>query len=267
MPSATILFWRFAFAAVVLWCAVRITKRDVVPANRLLGLIALGLAYSLMSIAYLSAIKRVGASYGVLLLYAYPAIVALGEHVLGNRITFSRIITITLAVLGIILLVHPGHAGPDALSICIGLGSAVAYALYLIGASRLMHGLSSLTGTAVILASTSGVFLMLAIATNSRLAIASTFAFAVLTLTAMIATAAPILALSFGIRRIGASRAAILGTLEPLTGVILVVLLGGEHLTLMQWFGGLLLIGSSAIPDTPQKLSQMQPAISGAVET
>src|SRR5437868_6201588 len=86
MKAPTILFWRFFVGAIGLWIACALLRRAAIPRDKIPRVALLGLAYLGMSTAYLTTIARVGASYAVLLLYAYPAIVALIEHLLGNRL-------------------------------------------------------------------------------------------------------------------------------------------------------------------------------------
>lgn len=248
MGAPTILFWRFGIAAAVLWIACAVLRKPPLPHKRALPLLALGVAYLGMSTAYLVTIGRAGASYAVLLLYAYPAVVALFEHLLGNRLTRVRALSVATALTGIVLLVHSPHGTLDTISIAIGLSSAVIYALYLVGSSRAMSGISSTSATTGVLSSATLSFAILAGAT-SGFAVPGLHAALTLGATAVLATAVPIGLLSYGITRIGAPRAAVLGTLEPLTSVTLVVAFAGERLDWVQLLGAACLLACSALRD------------------
>lgn len=250
MGAPTILFWRFAIAAAALWLVCAVLRKSPFPRGRTMPLLALGVAYLCMSTAYLVTIGRAGASYGVLLLYAYPAFVALFEHTLGNRLTRVRAVSVALALAGIVLLVHSPHGTLDAVSIAIGLSSAVVYAVYLVGSSRAMSGISSTSATTGVLSSATLSFAVLASFTTG-FAVPDAHAALTLAATALLATAIPIGLLSYGITRIGAPRAAVLGTLEPLTSVVLVVSFAGERLDGVQLFGAACLLACSALRDRP----------------
>lgn len=248
MKAPTILFWRFALASVILWIASLLLRKAPLPRERLVPMLLLGIAYLGMSMAYLVTIGRAGASYGVLLLYAYPAFVALFEHLLGNRLTRIRALSVILAITGILLLVRAPAGTLDPLSIAIGLTSAIMYALYLVGSSRVMAGISSTSATTGVLTSAALCFAILS-ATTAGFAIPSQSAALLLLALAVVTTAIPIALLSYGITRIGAPRAAVLGTLEPLTSVILVVAFAGERLAGIQLVGAVCLLACSALRD------------------
>lgn len=251
MKAPTILFWRFLFAAIVLWIASALLRRAPIPRNKIPQVVFLGLAYLGMSTAYLTTIARVGASYAVLLLYAYPAVVAIIEHILGNRVTRTRAIAVVLAIVGIVLLVHGPKGSLDAFSILIGLSSALIYAVYLVGSSRVMNDVSAFSATTGVLTSATIAFALLAFFTTGFRVPNAGAGWALLAI-ALIATAVPIVLLNYGIPRTGAPRAAVLGTLEPLTAVVLVVAFAGERLDAVQLVGAACLLTCSMLRDTAE---------------
>lgn len=251
MKAPTILFWRFLFAAIVLWIACALLRRAPVPRNKIPQIVLLGLAYLGMSTAYLTTIARVGASYAVLLLYAYPAIVAIVEHALGNRLTKMRALSVLLAVAGILLLVHGPKGSLDAMSLLIGLSSALIYAVYLVASSRVMNDVSSFSATTGVLTSAAVAFAVLAFFTTGFRVPDAGAGWALFAI-AIVATAVPIVLLNYGIPRTGAPRAAVLGTLEPLTAVVLVVAFAGERLDTVQLVGAACLLACSMLRDTTE---------------
>src|SRR3712207_6568812 len=81
---ATLIAVRFMLAAAVFWLVVALTggvravaRRDVV--------LALALAYSAQAGAYFAALERLDASLLALLVYTFPAIVAVAAVVLGRE--------------------------------------------------------------------------------------------------------------------------------------------------------------------------------------
>jgi len=244
-----LLFWRFLLGGIVLWGVVVFT-RSPVPARRVaLAPVSIGVLFAAMSSAYFTALVRAGAAYAVLTLYAYPAVVVAIEHLLGNRLTRRRAITVALAVAGVALLVHPGR-DIDALGIGVGLLSAMFYGIYLVMTSRVMKMMPSLSATAIVVSAMVPLFAIAALGMHQNLR-PSPHAWVILVVLAILSTAIPISLLNWGIARIGAPRAAVIGTLEPLTAVVLVTVFAGEHLDALQIAGGCLLVLSSAVPDRP----------------
>lgn len=248
VPS--LLFWRFFLAAIVLW-AIVIATRTPLPGRKAAFVAAgMGVVFAANSTAYFIALVRAGAAYAVLTLYAYPAVVVTIEHFLGNRLTRRRFLTVALAVIGVALLVHPGRS-VNSLGIGIGLLSALFYGTYLVMSSRVMKTMpSSLSATAVIVSVMAPIFALAALGLHANLR-PEPHAWPIAIVLSILSTAVPISLLSWGIARIGAPRAAVIGTLEPLTAVVLVTLFAGEHLDALQILGGCFLVISSAVPDRP----------------
>lgn len=245
----TLLFWRFTIGALAL-IVLGLTIRTSWPSRQgWAKSVGLGVFFAAMSTTYFFALTRAGAAYAVLTLYAYPAVVATVEHFLGNRINASRALAVFLALAGVALLVHPG-GNVDRAGIAVGLCSALFYGVYLVLTSRVMASVPPLAGTLAIIATMAVIFGVANMFFGAHFSIPSPH-IGLLIVFGIISTAVPIALLSFGITKIGAPRAAVLGTMEPLTAVVLVTLFAGEQLDLLQWAGGILLVLSSVVPDRP----------------
>ena len=72
-------------------------------------------------------------------------------------------------------------------------------------------------------------------------------------LMATISTVVPTLLISEGIRLIGASNASIVGSVGPISTIILAYIFLGERLTLIQMLGGLLVLGGVLIISMQKK--------------
>src|SRR3954464_12623894 len=134
--AATLLAVRFTLAAAVLWVIVlakgglpRMTRRDVA--------IALGLGlcgYALQAGCYFAALERIDASLLSLLLYTFPAMVAVAAVALGReRLDARRVTALGLASGGLVLVVASGGPGSlDALGAVLALGAAFVYSAYIV---------------------------------------------------------------------------------------------------------------------------------------
>ena len=78
---------------------------------------------------------------------------------------------------------------------------------------------------------------------------------------AVLSTAVAVQAFYAGARRIGAARASLVSTVEPVYTIVLATILFGESLTAVQMLGGLLVIGGVLLAETaPTTQPADQPA-------
>ena len=243
MAPSILLLWRFAIAAVALWLLASILGERAMPRRALPTLCALGIACALMSAAYLHVVQRAGVSYAVLLLYTYPIVVAGLERLYRRPLTLARIAALGLASLGVAMLVHAPPGAVTAQIVLVGAFAAVMYGLYIFFGSDALRPLPRLRSAAVITACSAVVFVVPAI---KSVGIVSPHTALIAIAAALCGTALPMALLYIGLPKIGAAKASVLGTLEPLTGVALSVADLGEHLRVVQ-IAGAVLIGVASI--------------------
>lgn len=241
----TLLFWRFALAAFILWLLARCLKEAPLPRRVTLTLAALGFTYALMSAAYVHTVQYVGVSYAVLLFYAYPAVVALFERLYRRPLRVARIGAILLALGGVVLLVHGPRVAIALTDLGIGVASAIVYGIYIFYGSDALRALPVMRASSVILASAATAFLPFALAGGAHAP--SLNALGCLAAIVVCATALPVALLSAGMPRTGAAKASVLGTLEPLTAVLLAAALFGEHLRGPQIAGAFLIAAATIL--------------------
>src|ERR1700754_4290306 len=124
----TLLTLRFVLAAGIFWAggAGRSLPRarDALPA---LGLGAGG--YALQAGCYFAALERIDASLLALLVYTFPALVAIGAALLGReRISRRGAAARVVAAGGLTLVVAGGIGSLDPVGAGLGLAAAVLYA-------------------------------------------------------------------------------------------------------------------------------------------
>lgn len=244
LSTPQLLSYRFALAALLLWLVAVTLRQYRLPRGSILGLVIMGGAgYVGQSASYFSALHFIPASTNALLLYTYPVVVTLLAALLfGEKLGWFKLGAVAIAFLGTLLVIDVQlHAAP-LIGIVLGLGSAAFYTGYILYGSRLLPGLPPLPGTALIMSSAAVVWSVYALATG-QLGIQWTVPRAsLLAGFAVIGTAVPILTFILGLRLVGASRAAILSTFEPVSTVLLAVLLLGETGSPLQYVGGALIL-------------------------
>ncbi len=244
VPTATLLAARFVVAAIVLWAIVGILRRAPVPRARFIAVLALGVLYAAVTGAYFLALQTIPAALTSLLLFTFPAIVTIVEHFLGDRITRLRALAVLGAVAGTVLVLGTPAQRLDPVGIVFGLVSAGLYAAYILIGTRVLAAVPAIAGTALIATGAAGVFVAWALlARDVAPPLTPHVALVVLGL-ALLCSVGPILAQSAGMPTIGAGRAAIVGTLEPVATVVLAAIVLGDRFTPLQTLGGAIVVSA-----------------------
>jgi drug/metabolite transporter (DMT)-like permease len=244
VDTFTMLALRFAMATVVL--AAWMTARRVAwPRGRtLLGLIAMGaLGYVGQSFCYFSALQRAPAGLVALLLYLYPALVAvLAVLVLRERLTRRKAVALALALAGAVLTIGVSRGGTPA-GVAFGVGAAVIYAVYIIAGTRLLESAPAIPASTVIIASAGAVYLGLAALRGPHWP-ATPAGWAAVGGVALFGTVVAIVTFFAGVERIGPTSASTLSTFEPVVSVVLASLFLGERLSPLSLGGGALILAA-----------------------
>src|SRR3712207_5408687 len=128
----TLLAVRFVLAALLFWALILASRGGgdirAVPGRDLAAALALGgCGYALQAGGYFVALERIDASILALLLYTFPAMVAVAAVVLGrDRFDAGRAAALLLASAGLVLVLANGEGGDlDAVGTAFALGAAV----------------------------------------------------------------------------------------------------------------------------------------------
>jgi drug/metabolite transporter (DMT)-like permease len=249
---ATLLSVRFVLAAVLFWALVlagggarelrALGRRDVG-----IGLALGGCGYAIQAGCYFAALERIDVSLLSLLLYTFPAIVAIAAVALGReRLDGRRLAALGLTSGGLVLVVGGAGTGAlDPLGVALGLSAAVVYSTYILVsqgiAGRLRpFVLSALVCTGAAVSLTAGSALL----GELRPGEVTAAGWGWLAGIAVVSTVAAIGLFFAGLRRAGPTTASILATVEPVVTVALAFLVFGETLGALQIAGGALVLAA-----------------------
>jgi len=254
----TILSLRFSGAAVLLAVYLYFFSRRqlIFDARQVVILLLLGaVGYTGQSALYFAALERNSASISSILLYVYPAFVALLNWFLNHRALSAREwVALALAFFGVILTLNPvrilqnaSSGSIDLLGVALVIGSAIWYAAYIICVDRFSRPAES-WGSLV------WISLGAAISFTTAGAISHTLNFrigqeGILILFGMV-TLSTILALGAflaGMQRVGPTTASLLSMFEPVFTVLLAIVFLGEFLTTIQAVGGGLVLAAAVL--------------------
>jgi drug/metabolite transporter (DMT)-like permease len=248
----TLLAVRFVLAAALFWALVLASG----AANEIRALrgsdvgIALALgagAYALQAGCFFAALARVDASLLSLLLYTFPAMVAVAAIVLGReRADPRRFAALALASCGLVLVLASAEAGAlDALGAALALSAAVIYTTYILVSEGVAGRIRpSLLSALVCSGAAMSLTLGSALVGDLRPGEVSAAGWGWLAGIAVVSTVAAVSLFFAGLRRVGPTTASVLSTVEPVVTVLLAFIVFGELLGTLQLIGGALVIAA-----------------------
>lgn len=246
-----VLFLRFLLATPITWIVIwrmrrstpmREISQKALPRLQLLGM---GVIFALTAASAFVALTRLPASTYTVILYSYPAMVAVLSLLLGEKLSGRGWLALGMTVIGIVLTVPDFRAGlSDGFGLVMALLNAGIYATYIVLSGRVLRGHSSLAEASAW--SITGTFLTMVVVAVFRGVVwpADLTQWGSLIAMAVISTVIPIFAFYAGMQKLGAARAAILSTIEPVFTLMLAFLLLGERILPIQILGAALILAS-----------------------
>ncbi len=269
-----LLAWRFFFATVISWLWLFAQPRARAELRlldrRTTGrLLFTGATFVMTASVYYAAVQRIPTSLEALLMYAYPAVVAVLSMRLGYPFR-GRLAWGSLAVVltGAILTIGGIEAGVDGLGVAIGALSPLTYAVYIILAAWMAGERPGQTADmrskgkgaevsppvagAVMMTGTWLTMFVIAAAAREPLVPwgVPVEAWPGLFGIGLFAAAIAIQAFYASVARIGAAQASLMATVEPLVVIALGVGFLGETLAPLQIVGALLVLTGVLLAQT-----------------
>jgi len=241
LDTFTLLAIRFSVSALLMLVLLAFRRQPLPRGPILIQLIGMGaLGYVGQSFSYLSAIKYASAGLVALLLYLYPAIVALlSALIYKERFTPLKINALVLATLGAALTANP--QGGSWTGILFALAAACIYSIYIIVGAGVLGKVSAIQSSSVIFSSAGVVYLILSLI-NGPHPPRDLAGWGWMSAIILVATVIPVVTFLAGMRRIGPTNASMLSTIEPVVTVALAAILFGEALPPVTLLGGGLIL-------------------------
>lgn len=241
LGAVNLLFWRFGLAALVLLTLTRFTvlKRPLQVRALLLGLL-----YAAQATLYFLALGHLSAGTTSLILYLSPALVVGLQWMTGQGPDLRQMLALGAVLLGVVVLAggQTHFNGSSLLGWGLALTSALCYALYLFLGSRLLTDAPPLSATAQITLGTAVGMGLLGLGTGEVHLPNAGLSWMVILAVVLVPTVLALPATLQSTIRLGAARASMLLTLEP----VFVLLLAGsvlqETLQIHQVMGGALVL-------------------------
>jgi drug/metabolite transporter (DMT)-like permease len=254
VDAVSLLLIRMVFALPVYVVIAVIThikkgKNGFVAWKHFPGIIFFGLAgYYMASYLDFVGLQYISASLERLILFIYPTmVVVISAIIYKTKVSLQQTIGILITYFGVFLIFYQRSAMDSHSSVFLGsiliVGCALTYAIYLVGSGKLIPKIGSALYTSYAM-----IFACLGVIIHSyfkgnvtifnhppevyRLGIGLS----------VISTILPSFLISEAIRRIGATKVAIIGSIGPISTIMLANIFLGERINAFQWLGAIVVI-------------------------
>jgi drug/metabolite transporter (DMT)-like permease len=251
MSSVAIVTIRIGIAFIALSSILKLKNNFKVIRKRDLPLLIIYsfLSVILYNIFYFSTIERLPISVASILLYLSPFfVIILSALLLKEKISLRKIIASIIAFLGIVLVIRPSQIKDlDILGVTLGFMSAITFSLYSVLGKKLNNRYQSLT----VVSNSFGLgflgLLIYSIVTKKISLQYSTTAWIYVIILGIGPTLTAFILYNSGLKKIKASEASIISTLEPIVAVLLGTVILKENLLLLQIIGILLVLAGIVV--------------------
>lgn len=233
----SILFFRYAFAVVILGVFLWLTKQSFkITAKQAGVLLVLGLLYTSSSLFLFEAYNYIASGLATTLIFLYPVLVAIIMVFLGVVPSWPVWLAIAATFGGVIIMTQgSGGEAIDPIGVLLSLGSALVYALFIVIINR-SKTIATISNTLL----TFYALMVGAVVFFGKIAFSDTAITAGITTggdwlnlvgLALLPTIVSTATLAIATRNIGATKASVLGVFEPITAILVGTLMFGEPLT------------------------------------
>jgi drug/metabolite transporter (DMT)-like permease len=262
VDAVTLLTLRMVYAAplylaLLLWSRRGRARLDRSTAVRVCALGLIG--YYLASLLDFLGLVYITAALERLVLFLYPTIVVLLSAALARRrITAAELGAMALSYSGIAAVMWhdlswSGDAGGSTwLGVALVFASAIAYAIYLLGAGPLIAALGSIRFTAAAMLVSASAAALQFVATRPGSALVQPPAVHGLAIAmAVISTVVPTLLLGAAIKRIGSGHTALVASIGPIATIALGWAVLGEPISVLELCGAALVLAGVVLVSRP----------------
>ena len=261
MDNVSILVYRFLFGSAAMLAILLLRNTNMrVSLSELLRIVLLAIFYITTALATLECYKYLSSGIATALVYTDPIWCALiGLAFLGDKFSIKLTSSILLASLGVMMMtgVFSGDGTFSMIGLLLGLASGLAYGIYLILVPRLkVKHIASLKLTFYVFFTGMWLLIAYSLMTNGGVEeVPDSSCWLDLALLGLIPTAISNICVTVSLKLIDSTIVAILGAFEPLTAMVVGVVILGEPLGFIGVVGGMLILVAVAILTiNPQKL-------------
>ena len=243
IPLLTAMAWRYVLGAVLLSAIARPRQVRSVPMQRVMQLLVIGgCGQALITYLSLYALNYIPVGPLAFLFYTYPAWVALLAAIRRTEsLTPVRVIALTLALVGVAIMVGVPTEKLNPMGVLLALASALLYSAYLPALEHVQEGVPSVIATLLLIAGAATTFVIAALLKGELFLPAGAAVWSEILVLALVSTVIAFLTLIKGLAVLGPVRTAIIATVEPFFTATLGILVLGNQLSTATLVGGILI--------------------------
>jgi len=247
----SVLFFRYVGATLVFGILLKLMGIKLgLKRHEILPLFMMGLLFALSSQTLYQSFFYIDAGIACSILFTYPILVAVFQTVFFHqRTSLLTTLCILTAVMGVCMLYRgDGKTTLNTAGLLLVVLSSICYSIYIIGVdhSVLKNIPSGKMTFWVLVTGTLLFFLLTGCLTRLKFFPMNTVGWINVFGVALLPTVIPIFFINVAIKNIGPTLSAIIGALEPVTALIIGVLVFNEHMTLPIAVGVFLILMSVA---------------------
>jgi drug/metabolite transporter (DMT)-like permease len=246
ITSETILFYRFLFATLMLIVVVKVKGCNLkLNFEQLRIVFGLSVLYALTAILLIESYKVIPSGITTTIHFLYPlAVTLIMSWFYGVNASSVTYIALMISIIGVLLLAWGSHDGGNfRIGVLLALGTVATYALYIVGVMKSRASqIDPLVLTLYVLLMCAILFFIYAIITTGIEPIRHYVEWRNLIMVALICTVLSDYTLVLAIKHIGSIMTSILGSMEPVTAVVVGVVYFGEHFDIVSIAGVILII-------------------------
>ncbi|MDE6389985.1 MAG: DMT family transporter [Duncaniella sp.] len=252
MNPVCVLLFRYIFSLPILAAMMAARGRSLsIGKAEAMQLAVLGVLMAVSSLGLFESYNYMNSGVASTLLFVYPVMVAVMMSFFFHE-PFRMSTGICLAIMGAgLFMLMKGDAGSETgmLGVVLVMLSSLTYALYLVmtNVSKVLHGVSTLKMLFYVILSGSSVFIFALLLGTPFTVPSGIGGWINLAALALIPTVLSLGCTTAAINTIGSTPTAIFGALEPVTAVVLSVVLLGQDITGREIAGGLLIVAATSI--------------------
>lgn len=261
VPLLTAMAWRYVLGMVLLLGVSDIEQFRSLPRPRLVQLLLIGgVGQALITYLSLHSLRYISVGPLAFLFYTYPAWVALLAAIRRTeRLTSLRVIALTLALIGVVIMVDPPATEKlNPTGVALALGSALLYSVYLPSLAHLQRGIPALVSTFLLITGAAVSFTVAALISGELYLPAGPSVWLIIFVLALVSTVIAFSTLIKGLSVLGPVRTAIIATVEPFFTAILGVAILGNQMTLSTLVGGILIAGAVMLIQNSARLAAIE---------
>jgi len=243
VPLLTAMAWRYVLGAALLGAFARPRQLRSIPKQRVIQLLVIGgCGQALITYLSLHALEYIPVGPLAFLFYTYPAWVALLAALRRTeKLTPVRVIALTLALVGVTIMVGVPTEKLNPVGVLLALVSALLYSAYLPALEHVQERVPAIVATFLLIAGAAITFVTAALLTGELFLPAGVAVWSEILVLALVSTVIAFVTLIKGLAVLGPVRTAIVATVEPFFTAALGVLVLGNQLSTATLMGGILI--------------------------